>query len=52
MTTTHLSQIETPTDSYVTRYPWAVEMAREQQAIFWPAEELGVEEDEQDFRVG
>ena len=23
-----LSQIETPTDSYVTRYPWAVEMAR------------------------
>lgn len=52
MTTPYLSQIETPTDSYVTRYPWAVEMAREQQAIFWPAEELGVEEDEQDFRVG
>ena len=52
MTTTYLSQIETPTDSYVARYPWAVEMAREQQAIFWPAEELGVEEDEQDFRVG
>lgn len=48
----YLSQIETPTDSYVTRYPWAVEMARNQQDIFWPAEELGVEEDEQDFRIG
>jgi len=47
-----LSQIETTTDSYVARYPWATEMAIEQQAIFWPAEELGVEEDEQDFRVG
>ena len=47
-----LSQIETPTDSYVTKYPWAVQMAIEQQAIFWPAEELGVEEDAQDFRVG
>lgn len=46
------SQIETPTDSYVARYPWATEMAIEQQSLFWPAEELGVEEDEQDFRVG
>lgn len=52
MTDKHLSQIETPTDSYVTRYPWAVEMARKQQDVFWPAEELGVEEDEQDFRIG
>jgi ribonucleotide reductase beta subunit family protein with ferritin-like domain len=51
-TKTYLSQIETPTDSYVARYPWATEMAVEQQAIFWPAEELGVEEDEQDFRIG
>lgn len=48
----YLSQIETPTDSYVARYPWAAEMAIEQQSLFWPAEELGVEEDEQDFRVG
>ena len=46
------SKIETPTDSYITNYPWAVNMAIQQQAIFWPAEELGVEEDEQDFRVG
>lgn len=45
------SQIETPTDSYVCRYPWAVAKAIEQQSIFWPAEELGVEEDEQDFRT-
>jgi ribonucleotide reductase beta subunit family protein with ferritin-like domain len=49
---TYLSQIETPTGSYVARYPWATEMSIEQQSIFWPAEELGVEEDEQDFRVG
>jgi ribonucleotide reductase beta subunit family protein with ferritin-like domain len=27
-------------------------MAQDQQHLFWPAEELGVEEDEQDFRVG
>ena len=47
-----LSTIETPTGSYVAKYPWAIEMAIEQQSIFWPAEELGVEEDEQDFRVG
>ena len=52
MSQEYLSQIETPTESYVTRYPWAVEMARQQQDVFWPAEELGVEEDEQDFRIG
>jgi len=50
--TIYPSQIESPTDSYVARYPWATEMAISQQAIFWPAEELGVEDDEQDFRVG
>lgn len=48
---TPLSQIETPTESYVTRYPWAVEMAIKQQSLFWPAEELGIKNDEQDFRV-
>lgn len=47
----YLSQIETPTGSYVARYPWATEMAINQQAVFWPAEELGVDEDEQDFRI-
>lgn len=45
------SQIETPTNSHVDRYPWATEMAINQQGIYWTAEELGVEEDEQDFRV-
>ena len=52
MSPEYKSQIETPTDSYVTKYPWAVEYARNQQDIFWPAEELGVEDDEQDFRIG
>lgn len=47
----YLSQIETPTDSYVARYPWATEMAIKQQSLFWPAEELGVDEDENDFRT-
>jgi ribonucleotide reductase beta subunit family protein with ferritin-like domain len=50
--TQYKSQIETPTGSYVARYPWAIEMAQQQQHLFWPAEELGVEEDEQDFRIG
>lgn len=45
------AQIETPTDSYVARYPWATEFAIGQQDIYWTAEELGVEEDEQDFKV-
>lgn len=49
--TKHLSKIESPTDSYVTNYPWAVEMTIQQQSLFWPAEELGVDEDEQDFRT-
>lgn len=49
--TKYLSKIETPTDSYVTHYQWAVDMAIKQQSLFWPAEELGVEEDEQDFRT-
>lgn len=48
----YLSQIETPTESFVEHYPWATEMAQKQQSIFWPAEELGVEKDEADFRNG
>lgn len=47
---TYLSQIETPTDSHVIRYPQAEEAAIKQMAVFWSAEEMGVEEDEQDFR--
>lgn len=49
--TQYLSKIETPTDSYVVHYQWAVDAAIQQQSLFWPAEELGVEDDEQDFRT-
>lgn len=44
-----LSRIETPTESYVEVYPEASKAAISQMAIFWPAEELGVEEDAGDF---
>ena len=47
-----ISRIETPTESQVEYYPVATQAAINQMAIFWPAEELGVEEDEQDFRHG
>ncbi|WP_038345677.1 ribonucleotide-diphosphate reductase subunit beta [Acinetobacter sp. A47] len=50
--TKYLSRIETPTESQVEYYPVATKAAIEQMAIFWPAEELGVEEDEADFRNG
>jgi ribonucleotide reductase beta subunit family protein with ferritin-like domain len=46
----YLSQIETPSDSHVYRYPPAIKTAIEQMDIFWPAEELGLENDELDFR--
>lgn len=45
------AKIETPTESYVCHYPAAVNTAVDQMAIFWPAEELGVEEDEADVRT-
>lgn len=48
--THYLSQIETPTDSHVVRYQSAEDAAIQQMAVFWSAEELGVEEDEADFR--
>ncbi len=48
----YLSQIETPTESQVEYYPQATQAAIKQMAIYWPAEELGVEEDEVDFRIG
>lgn len=44
-------QIQTPTDSYTTRYPQAVEAAKQQTNIIWFAEELGVEKDEDDIRT-
>lgn len=45
------AQIETPTNSYVIRYPSAVDAAIQQQNVFWAAEKMGVEKDEQDFRT-
>lgn len=48
----YLSRLETPTESQVEYYPVASQAAINQMAIFWPAEELGVEEDEADFRHG
>lgn len=44
------SQIETPTESYVTRYQFAVDFAIEQMDVYWPAHELGLEEDELHFK--
>lgn len=45
------AQIETATKSGVTRYPQALEAALEQQNVFWAAEKMGVDADEQDFRT-
>lgn len=45
------TQIETHTNSCVVRYPQAVAAAIEQQNVFWPAEKMGVEADENDFRT-
>lgn len=44
-------RIETPTKSCVHRYPSAIKAAIQQQNIFWAAEKMGVEADEQDFRT-
>ena len=46
-----LSPIETPKDSYVADYPQAVKAAIAAQSVFWTAEELGVEKDEDDVRL-
>ena len=44
-------QIETPTKSSVVKYPSAIAAAIQQQQVFWAAEKMGVEQDEQDFRT-
>lgn len=46
-----LTQIQTPTESYVTRYPEAVAFAETQESIFWTSREINVEKDIQDLRV-
>ena len=45
------AQIETKTNSYVIRYQPALDAAVEQQNVFWAAEKMGVDADEQDFRT-
>lgn len=45
------AQIETPSKSCVVRYQPALDAAIEQQNIFWAAEKMGVDADEQDFRT-
>ena len=45
------TRIETPTTAYTVDYPQAVEAAIQQQNIFWAAEKMGVQADEQDFRT-
>ena len=49
MKTEPLSRIETPTNSYVERYPQAIKAAIQQQNVFWAAEKMGVEADKSDF---
>lgn len=44
-------QIETASKSCVVRYQPALEAALEQQNVFWAAEKMGVDADEQDFRT-
>lgn len=44
-------RLQTPTGSYVTRYPQAEKMAEEQANIIWFAKELGVEKDTGDIRT-
>lgn len=51
MNTQLKTRIETPKESYTVDYPQAVKAAQEQTRIFWTAEELGVESDEQDIRT-
>jgi ribonucleotide reductase beta subunit family protein with ferritin-like domain len=46
---TSKTQIQTPTDSYVVRYPQAEKARIAQQKILWTAEELNVGKDSYDF---
>lgn len=45
------TRIETPTKSCVHVYESAIKAAIQQQNVFWAAEKMGVEADEQDFRT-
>lgn len=50
-TETHMNQplITTPTDSFVVRFPKAVEFADKQLSVFWLADEIKVEKDAHDL---
>lgn len=48
--TAHLP-IRQPQEAYIFKYPIAAELAEKQRSIFWTAEEIGVENDKQDFLV-
>lgn len=45
------SQITTPTNSFVVRYPQAVDFATKQLGVFWPPDEIHVDKDTQDILV-
>lgn len=45
----HQSLITTPTDSFVVRFPKAVEFADKQLSVFWLADEIKVEKDAHDI---
>lgn len=44
-------RLQTPTKSYVTRYPEAISFAETQERIFWTANEIDVAKDIMDLRV-
>lgn len=44
-------QLLTPTKSYVTRYPTAIQFAETQEKIFWTSNEIDVAKDVMDLRV-
>lgn len=45
------AQLLTPTKSYVTRYPAAIQFAETQERIFWTSNEIDVSKDVMDLRV-
>lgn len=46
-----MAQLLTPTKSYVTRYPQAINFAETQEKIFWTSNEIDVAKDVMDLRV-
>lgn len=46
-----MTNLQTPTRSYVCHYPEAIKFAEKQEGIFWTANEINVEKDKQDMLV-